>query len=251
MTGETELTKKRFIELARRAGDGGYFTFTDFLGLAEQSLFAEVSRSLGTDFTVFGGCDGAERVMVRFGDRDMLEYAPPFPIATILIRPRAEKFASELTHRDFLGSLMNLGIERDCLGDIVIHGKSAHLFATEEIAPFIISSLERVRNTDVVAELSTLDEGIALFRTEARQIQISSERLDAVIAKAYHLSREDAQAYFRRGQVFVNGRLIENTSYTPHEGEKISVRTLGRLIYRGVTGTSRKGKLNVTVEMYI
>ena len=72
-----------------------------------------------------------------------------------------------------------------------------------------------------------------------------------MIAKAYHLSREDAQAYFRRGQVFVNGRLIENTSYTPHEGEKISVRTLGRLIYRGVVGTSRKGKLNVTVEMYI
>ena len=72
-----------------------------------------------------------------------------------------------------------------------------------------------------------------------------------MIAKAYHLSREDAQGHFRRGQVFVNGRLIESTSYTPREGEKISVRTLGRLIYRGVVGTSRKGKLNVTIEMYV
>lgn len=189
--------------------------------------------------------------MVRFGDRDMLDYAPPFPIATVLIKPKAEKFASELTHRDFLGSLMNLGIERDCLGDIIIHGKSAYLFATEEIAPFIIASLERVRNTDVTAELSTIEEGIALFRTEARTVQVSSERLDAVIAKAFHLSRDDAQAYFRRGQVFADGRLIESVSYTPHEGEKISVRTLGRFIYRTVVGTSRKGKLNITIEMYV
>ena len=249
---ESELIKKRFTELIRKSESAPYFIFTDFLGLMEQSLFSEIKTKLGgIKYTAFGGAKGCERVMIRFGDEEELGYSADFPIVCIKAEPIAPKFADKLTHRDFLGALMNLGIERDCLGDIVIHGKSAYLFATEEIAPFIISSLERVRNTDVVAELSTLDEGIALFKTEARQIQISSERLDAVIAKAFHLSRDDAQGYFRRGLVFVNGRLIESTSYTPREGEKISVRSLGRLIYRGVVGTSRKGKLNVTIEMYV
>ena len=251
MNTEGQLTKKRFTELAARAENGGYFTFTSFLGLYEQSLFHEVRTSLRTGYTVYGGCDGAERVMIRFGDVDMLDYAPEFPIVTLLIKPRSEKFAETLSHRDYLGALMNLGIERECLGDIILCGKSAYLFATEEIAPFIISSLERVRNTDVTAEVSVLPELDRLFKAENRQIQVSSERLDAVIARAFHLSREDAQSYFKRGLVFVDGRLTESVSYTPKPDEKVSVRTLGRFIYRGVCGTSRKGKLNVTIEVYV
>ncbi len=250
MNNDTELLKKRFAELARRADGGGYFTFTDFLGLLEQSAFNEIKRTLPTEFVAFGGFDGAERIMLRFGSEEEIGYSAPFPIKTILIRPRSEKFAEQLSHRDFLGALMNLGIERECLGDIVIIENRAYLFSTEDIAPFIISSLERVRSTDVVAEECTLSGDFTPYKTEARTVQVSSERLDAVIAKAFHLSREDAQALFKRGLVFVDGRLIESVSHTPKTGERITVRTLGRIKYRGVVGASRKGKLNVTVEVY-
>ncbi len=250
MNTDVELLKKRFAELARRADNGGYFTFTDFLGLLEQSAFNEIRRTLPTEYTVFGGFEGAERVMIRFGSEAEIGYAAPFPIRTILIKPRSEKFAEPLSHRDFLGALMNLGIERECLGDIVIINNRAYLFAAEEISPFILSSLERVRNTDVVAQECELEGDFTPYKTETRQIQISSERLDAVIAKTFHLSREDAQLFFRRGLVFVDGRLIESVSHTPRVGDRITVRTLGRIQYGGVVGVSRKGKLNVTVEVY-
>lgn len=250
MNSDVELLKKRFSELARRSANGGYFTFTDFLGLLEQSAFNEIKRTLPTEYTVFGGFDGAERIMIRFGNENEIGYPAPFPIKTILIKPKSEKFAETLSHRDFLGSLMNLGIERDCLGDIVIIENRAYLFAEEEIAPFIISSLERVRNTDVTAEECNIDADFTPYRTETRQIQISSERLDAVIAKTFHLSRDDAQMLFRRGLVFVDGHLIESVSHTPKSGDRITVRTLGRIRYGGVVGTSKKGKLNVTVEVY-
>lgn len=250
MNGDTELLKKRFSELARRADNGGYFTFTDFLGLLEQSAFNEVKGSLPTEFSAFGGFDGAERVMIRFGSEREIGYSAPFPIKTVLIKPRSERFAEQLSHRDFLGALMNLGIERECLGDIVIIEKSAYVFVAEDIAPFIISSLERVRNTDVTAEECATRGDFTPYKTEVKTIQISSERLDAVIAKVFHLSRDDAQALFKRGLVFVDGRLIESTSHTPHTGDRITVRTLGRIRYGEVVGTSRKGKLNVTVEVY-
>ena len=68
MSDENELLKRRFVELARRAYNSGIFTFTDFLGLAEQAAFAEVSREIfGIEYVKFGGAEGAERVMIRFG----------------------------------------------------------------------------------------------------------------------------------------------------------------------------------------
>ena len=87
-----------------------------------------------------------------------------------------------------------------------------------------------------------LPEG-ELYKTEELTVQISSERLDAVIARVFSLSREDAQSLFSKRLVFASGREIESTSYSPKEGEKISVRGYGRFIYRGVKNLSKKGKL--------
>ena len=88
-------------------------------------------------------------------------------------------------------------------------------------------------------------------KTEQITVQVSSERLDAVIARVFSLSREDAQNLFARRLVFASGREIESTSYSPKEDEKISVRGYGRFIYRGIKNLSKKGKLNVTVDRYV
>jgi RNA-binding protein YlmH len=252
MTDEDILVKKRFIELAKKSYDGGYFTFTNFLGLAEQSLFSEIAKDIrGIPYTVFGGAEGAERVIVRFGSPDDLGYEEDFPIKALKISPKSEKFADRLSHRDFLGSLMNLGIEREMLGDIVIIDNVGYLFAKEEICEYICSSLTKIKHTDVrVSTADSLPDG-ELYRTEMRKIQLSSERLDAVIAKTFSLSRDDAQALFKRGLIFVNGKCIESTSYTPKAGDVVSARGHGRLIYRGYDSTSKKGKLNVSVELYV
>ena len=252
MTDDLTLVKRRLVELGKKSHGAGIFLFSDFLGLAEQSALAEVSRELiGIRYQSFGGAEGAERVMVRFGDADDVGYEVPFPIVTLKIAPKSLKFAERLTHRDFLGALMNLGIERDVLGDIAVCEECAYLFAKEEIAPYIMSELTRVKRTDVV--VTEVDEAPIeeLYRTEVRKIQLSGERLDAVIAKTYNLSREEAQRLFPKGLVYASGRCIESTSYVPKVGEKISVRGHGRLIYRGYESTSRKGKLNVTVEVYV
>lgn len=252
MSDELELLKKRFAELYSKADRGGYFTFTDFLGLAEQSTLGElVTKFHPSAMTVFGGADGAERVMVRFGNAEEIGYDEPFPIRCVKIEPLSQKFADRLSHRDFLGALMNLGIERCTLGDVIIRDNVGYVFATEEIAKFITGELIKVKRTDVRAiEVADLPHG-ELYKTEDKRIQIQSERIDAVIAKTYSLSREDAQALIKRSLVFVNGRQINSPSYTPKVDDKISVRGHGRLIYRGFDSTSRKGKLNAIVSVYI
>ena len=252
MNDERELLKKRLTELYGKADRGGYFTYTDFLGLNEQSVLGEIYSKLSPRaIMLFGGAEGAERVMARFGNAEEIGYDEPFPILCVKIEPLSQKFADKLTHRDFLGALMNLGIERCTLGDVVIRENVGYVFAKEEIAKFITGELSKVKRTDVKATvIDTLPEG-ELYKTEDKRIQIQSERVDAVIAKTYSLSREDAQSLVRKRLVFVNGREIDSTSYPPKAGDKISVRGYGRLIYRGFDSTSRKGKLNATVEVYV
>ena len=251
MGEEHELLKKRFLELSRKAYEGSYFTFSDFLGLAEQSALSEVKRSLPSRITLFGGAVGAERVMVRFGDADEIGYELPFPIVCLKIAPRAAKFADRLTHRDFLGALLNLGIEREVLGDIIIRDNVGYLFAKENIAEFITDSLSRVKHTDVTVEAVTeLPDG-ELYKTEVRRIQANGERLDAVVAKVFSLSRDDSSLLFKKRLVFASGREIESVSYIPKSGEVISVRGYGRFIYRGYETLTRKGKKNIEVELYV
>ena len=249
---DSRLIKNRILELERKSFNGGYFLFTDFFGLAELALFNEAKSDFkGAGYTLFGGAQGTERVMIRFGKEEELGYSEPFPISVIKIEPISMKFSEKLTHRDFLGALLNLGIERRLLGDIPIVNNTAYLFAKSEIADFIISSLTRVKHTDV--KLSVADgipEG-ELYKTERRIIQLSGERVDAVIAKAFSLSREEALGYFKKRLVFIDGRLCENNSYTPKSGEVISCRTLGRLIYRGYESNTRKGKLNIAIDIYV
>lgn len=252
MTQDTELLKKRFLELAGKAYNSDIFTFTDFLGLAEQSAFNDVKRDIrGIAFSTFGGAEGAERVVIRFGSPEELGYEVPFPISIIKVEPASAKYADRLTHRDFLGALLNLGIERDTLGDIVIIDNVGYIFALEGIAPYIAENLIKVKRTDVSASVTDrLPEG-ELYRTEDKTVQVSSERLDAIIARAFSISREDAQSLFKKRLVFADGRQIDSASYSPKENEKISVRGYGRFIYIGTRSLSKKGKCNVLIKVYI
>ena len=87
-------------------------------------------------------------------------------------------------------------------------------------------------------------------RVERKTVQVSAERADSVIAKAYNLSRSESVELFRGRRVFVNGRLNENNSGQLKAGDKVTVRGYGRFQYGGVSGGTRKGKLSVELDIY-
>lgn len=247
-----ELLKKRFSELALRSYNAGIFTFTDFLGLSELSAFEEMKKELkGISYTLFGGHTATERKMIRFGSPEELLYEEAFPIVCIKAEPRDQKFADKLSHRDVLGSLMNLGLERENFGDIAIINNVAYIFMKESVADYVKDSLSRAKHTDLkLSTVESLPEG-ELFKTEEKTVQLSSERLDAVVAKVFNLSREAAQSLFVRELIYANGKLITSNSYTPKRDEVISVRGHGRFIYKSYESTTRKGKLSAKVEIYV
>ena len=228
MNAEEEQMKKRLRELAERSYRGNCYTFTDFLSLAELSCYYEMERELSfAGEMVSGGSEGRERCMIRFGNPGELGYEQDFPIVCLRIRPLMKKFAEDLTHRDFLGALMNLGIERGTLGDIILQEKEAFLFCKEIIAPYIMENLTRVRHTAVLCEVTEEIPVEGEAELKDINIQIASERIDGVIAKVYKLSRSDSAALFLQKRIFVNGRQCENNSHMLKDGDQISMQEAG------------------------
>ncbi len=241
----------RLRELAERSYNNAQYQFTDFLSPAEQSCFFAIENELRFSAPkLYGGCDICERRMIRFGNPDDLGYEQDFPIAALLIEPVAAKFADDLTHRDFLGALMNLGIKREMLGDIFVKENRACVFCKDTIADYIIENLTRIKHTTV--KLSKTDDtaDVTAPVLEDKTIQVSSIRADAVVSKVYNLSRNTAVSLFRDGLVFINSRECTENAKILKPGDIISVRGYGKFEYSEEQSLSKKGKINCRVRVY-
>lgn len=243
-----ELLKKRFEDLAMNSSRSNIFTFTGFLNMAEIAIFHQMKNKISyVGCALYGGREECERLMIRFGSEEVLGYAEKFPIVCVEIAPLMKKFADRFTHRDFLGALMNLGIERTTLGDIMIYENTGYVFCTEVIAPFIIDTLNKVKHTSVRCTIVEAPALIPEAEAEIRKIQIASERIDGVVAKVYNLSRGDSLELFRQKKIFLNGMPCENNSRLLKEEDVVTARGFGKFIYQGYENISKKGKKNVII----
>lgn len=244
---EEKLLTDRFRELSQRAETRNCRTFSEFLSLSEQGILQRAP--LASSFSLVGGYDSAERRIAVFTGSDCYYEEEP-PIRCVEMKPLSQKFADALSHRDFLGSLMALGIRRELLGDILIHENVGYLFCLASISDFLIASLTKVRHTDVVCSVVDAPPSATTVLPDPTRIVVSSERLDALIAAAFKLSRSEAQELFKKEKVFVNGKLIQCDSDSPKSNEIVSVRGLGRFLYEGVSGETKKGRLTASVRIF-
>lgn len=225
-------------------------TNTDFLNLSEQTIFQNVSGMLPpVRFVLSGGFESSERKVVCFLPSYEEELCDP-PFDCVKIEPLNRKFAEELTHRDYLGAIMNLGIERSMLGDIVIKEGTAYVFVLKKMSRYLTENLTAIRHTSIAADV-TEDAGEAL-KPEYEEIQgtVSSIRLDSIVALCGRLSRTKAAAYIEGEKVFVNGQVITNVSRVLKDGEIISVRGIGKFKFAEAGGQTKKGRTVVTVLKY-
>lgn len=237
------MDEKRFNELYNRSFDKGFACYTDFLNLDEQSIL----EGTYLPCVKYGGYPLAERVIAGFGENVSTD---DFPISIIEISPVSQKFADKLTHRDFLGGLMNLGIKRELLGDIIVCDNVGYLFCLTQIKDYIIDNLTRLKHTTVrTKEITTLPNDI-IKEPQSAEIIVSSLRLDAIISAIFKLSRSESSKLFAQEKVFVNSKSVTNTSYQVKENDIISLRGFGRFQYIDQLRTTKKDRLVIEVKIY-
>lgn len=251
MTREEQQLEKHFRDLARTAYQRGIAVFSDFLNLNELNIF----QSLRGEFSyleteTFGGYELAERQIAVFRPEAPVFYAD-YPVKCLKVTPLNAKFAEDLNHRDYLGAVLNLGIDRACLGDILVEEDAAYLFCLERMADFIRDNLIRIRHTSVYVEQVEAEN----FHYEPKYKEVSgtvaSVRLDKLLALAFNASRSSLTRLIEGGKVFVNGKLVTSNGYEPKEGDLISVRGMGRFRFRETGGQSKKGREYVILWRYI
>lgn len=257
---EELITKRKLIESAQLAFQKEIVVYTDFLGLAEQNLFFSSLREFpAVSYSCYGGTNDAERFCIAFDGRTTVpairqaeaqeQYL--FPIVCINVTPSSLRYGEVLTHRDYLGALLHLGIVRAKIGDIYIKEKNAYVFCTKTIADFICQELCTVKHTLVHCELVTPAKD--LLRPELKELTgtVASLRLDAFLSIAFQGSRSSLTAYIEGARTYINGRLTTKAGTLLKEGDIVSVRGMGRFAVSEIKNMTKKGRIVVTIHKYI
>lgn len=249
MNEETAFISKRFADLSRQAQRKGIVTFSDFLSLNEQQILQQNKHKLTSDYQMSGGYEYAERQMVAFIP-DALFYEWDYPMQCVRVRPAYPKFAEKLTHRDLLGALMSLGIERSKLGDLIVTDKQMLFFAQEAIVPYLLEQLTSIRHTVVTLEPQS---GGAIDYTpeyDEREAVVTSNRLDAVIAAICRQSRAAALRMIQEGKVSVNGAESLHNTYYCKQGDLLSIRGFGKVRFKEMIGVTKKDRLRFSYQIF-
>lgn len=254
---EEKLLKKRMIEQSNIAFNRGFCLFSDFLNLYEQNLFLSLKNELSPiKYFSFGGFEDAERKMICFCGDDKITTPDDvkYPIDCLKISPLSKKFCSPLSHRDFLGSILGLGIDRSRVGDILIRDNEGltegFAFVHRQISNYLIDNLRQIKHTSVYCD--PVEPGSFDYKPEYKESTgtVSSIRLDSILALALGKSRSSLKGLIESGKVFVGGRLIQSGSYTLNENDIVSVRGYGRFIYCGTSYQTKKGRYSVKILVY-
>nr|WP_317411944.1 YlmH/Sll1252 family protein [uncultured Solibaculum sp.] len=220
--------------------------FVGFLDERQAVLARATARQFGCAFFLcWGGYQEAERTV--FGVFPNQPDVGDFPIEPVTLRFRKQ---DSLSHRDFLGSLMALGIKREVIGDILVEEGRCVLFVLREMAEYITSQVEKVGRVGVKCFLGLEGELPAGHRVEPKEGVVASSRLDCVVAFAANGSRSTAVKMIQGGLVSVNHEVCTNVSYTVKEEDKLSIRGWGRGIIAQFGPPTRKGRLHILLNKY-
>ncbi len=233
---------------ADKAIRSGVNMYTHFL--APRELNMAIQRlSPFTDIRTYGGYDGAERAVVCFYD-DAIDYECfEWPVCAVKVTARGK---TVMSHRDYMGSLLGLGIKREMLGDIAVCSEYAVVFCHSDIADFIVYNLTKVGRMNVSAQVCDV-EGLELpeRRYKEKSATVSSLRLDCVVSAATNMSRSSASEAVQRGSVFHNYEESKSASKTVCDGDIISVRGYGKYVISCHGTLTKKGRYHIDIKQYI
>lgn len=251
-TPEERLLLSRALDQMQLADSRSMSTHTGFLSPAEAAAVLRLSDAVhGPKCCLLGGYEGAERCRCAF----LPDWQEPEDVAQeeLVAAVRATWFASHaLTHRDFLGSLMGLGLKREAIGDILAGEGSCDILLQPELQSFVTMNLEYAGHEKLHVEpVALTDLHFPTLKTKELHDTVPSLRLDAVAAAGFSISRAKMTDAIHAGKVTVNWQVVTRSDFPVEENAVIACRGMGKCRLTAVGTRSRKGRINITLERYL
>lgn len=247
---EDEAVLRSFLDKEQARTAKNILTATKFLTAAQRALCESLIRKLHiTDCVFYGIGDDAERRICVFLP-GYLSFDDIKEETLTLIRCQKSDRDS-LSHRDYLGSLMGLGITRETVGDIYVHGKGADIVVLPEISEFIMTHFAKAGRKEISVSVITHSEiDTELSQGVIKTGSISSLRADCVVAEIWGMSRANAKEAIESGRFLLNGYECKKPDREIEEGDKLNLKGRGKAHFLSLTGTSKKGKLRFSAEKF-
>ena len=252
---DTERLLSLVTDKIRKTENAYMLTHTNFLSLSERSLATSCCKENGAQFTFWGGYPEAERT-VLFLLPDYMTADENFPAEEdnplCLLHCRISAQAKKLTHRDYLGSLLSLGIERSVIGDILVRDDGADIIILQSIGDYLLANYDKAGHTPIKCEIRPIT---SLVPPEQKTVtvreSVASVRLDNIVGAIFNCSRSVACEQISSGLVFVNDSEASKPDAKLNVGDKLVVRGQGKAYFREIGGTTRKGRISVIFEKYV
>ncbi|NCB00184.1 MAG: hypothetical protein EOM70_12530 [Clostridia bacterium] len=253
-----KMALNRLEDLARQADQHDYPTHTGFLTPVEQTEAAAFLRTRKIAHVLLSGYEGAERCVCVFlpagwtaAEIEADSFLTALRIKPAVHRGLGGRSDAPLGHRDYLGSLLGLGIRRDQIGDILVDDGQAIALVLASIVPLIQLELSSVGSRSVTIERVPL-VGLAAPVQDQNLIRITaaSLRFDKIAAAGFNVSRNDMAEWIRAGQVQLNWRPETRPDRLLSIGDVISLRGYGRIRLKEETGKSRKDRHILVIEKW-
>lgn len=246
---EDEILLAGIEDKIRQCEDHYTPTNTTFLDMRQRTLAeARCRQHKGLRYLFYGGFEDAERAVAVFLP-DYAELAASDPLALLRITQSGQK---ALTHRDYLGSILGLGIRREIIGDILVRDNGADIVIIKEMGDFLLYNYEKAGRASLKAELVPIGEIILPeVRFEEKRDTVASLRLDNVVASAFNLSRGRAAEAIERGLVFVNGLETMKSDRQIKEGDRLVLRGKGKVLLKATGNATKKDRIPVVILKYV
>ncbi len=239
----------RLMDLADSVDRGRPFAVGPFMS----PFAAQVGQTIATHmktvvYKTSGGYHEAERIRVAFARSD---YDGPVDFGMKALKVVWDDRYRLIGHRDVLGSLMGLGIDRAVLGDILMQGAGCQIVVDTEMADWLKQNFLKVAMVPVQVEEIPLEELVPPKKT-AKEVRatVASLRLDAVGAAGFGISRSKMVQCVDDERTEINWQPAKSSSQTVKVGDIISIRGRGRIEIREMTGMSRKGRTGLLIDRY-
>lgn len=245
---DEKLILRRAEDLAALAEKYNTARFSDFFDENEQAVISAGFFHKGSVW--FGGnAQCARRMLGIFPSWWCDAYDEEFPISVLYVKNKGRR---ELSHRDYLGALMSLGLERKKVGDICVLPDGAYVFMTSAAALHAEASIEKIADCRVECSVIPFSQvQIPEAKFELADIVAASLRLDAVVSAVCTMSRRTAGEYIASGRVSVNHRPVQKCDYTLKEEDMLSLRGYGRVQIINTGGKTRSDRLHITIKKFI
>ncbi len=251
---EDRLLLAKVLDRAEQAQNRNIPAATDFLSPQQQMMACDLLHQAGISETAYarlGGWDGAERALLLFLP-DWMEAEDADSQSPIRCLRASFREDEKLTHRDFLGSLMGLGIVREKIGDILVGPNSADLIVLDSVADFLLTSWTAAGRAKLtVTAIETQNLHIPEVRCEELRDTVSSLRLDAVASTGFRMARGKAAALVESGRVQVNWRECTKPDKLLAAGDTVSARGFGKFELAEVGGVTKKGRTSIVLKRYV